>query len=154
MRPAPGKTDVIILDHAGLTHRHGLVDEPRQWSLDGKKKSKRKTQGDEAAPTVTICESCFAAFSRQEFQDKCPQCGEPLPKRKQAVADVRGEGELVELTPEHIARIKERRKQELKAAKTIDQLIELGRARGYAHPEAWAKHRMQERQSWRHRAHG
>lgn len=154
MRPAPGKDDVIILDHAGLTHRHGLVDEPREWSLDGKKKSKRKTQGEEAAPTVTICESCFAAFSRQEFPDKCPQCGEPLPKRKQVVADVRGEGELVELTPEHIARIKERRKQELKAAKTKSELIDLGLSRGYRFPVEWADHILEQRRSWRRRSYG
>lgn len=154
MRPAPGKTDVIILDHAGLTHRHGLVDEPREWSLDGKKKSKRKANGEEAAPTVTICEHCFAAFSRQEFSDHCPQCGEPLPKRKQSVAEVRADGELVELTDEHMERIKARRKQELKAAKTKSELIDLGLSRGYRFPVEWADHILEQRRSWRRRSYG
>ncbi|MGZ8158378.1 MAG: DEAD/DEAH box helicase [Methylobacter sp.] len=154
LRPYPGKSDCVILDHSALTHRHGLIDEPRQWFLDGKKKGNRKAGNDEAAPTVTICESCFAAFSRQEFPDICPQCGEPLPKRKQAVAEVRADGELVELTAEHMERIKARRKQELKSAKTKEQLIELGRSRGYKNPEAWARHRLEERQQWRNRAYG
>lgn len=77
-----------------------------------------------------------------------------MPKRKQAVADVRGEGELVELTPEHIARIKARRKQELKAARTKEELIELGQNRGYRYPSQWADHIIKQRQQWRHRAHG
>jgi len=41
LRPAPGKTCAFILDHAGNCMRHGLAEEPREWSLDGNA-SKRK----------------------------------------------------------------------------------------------------------------
>jgi DNA repair protein RadD len=154
MRPAPGKTDLIVLDHAGLTHRHGLIDEPREWSLDGKKKGKRKKSEDERALSLVVCEQCFATFARAEF-DKCPECGAELPKRAQSVAKVDGDGELIELTAEHIAAIRERKKQELKAARTKEQLIELGRSRGYKHPAAWADHILNGRQQWqRGRAYG
>jgi DNA repair protein RadD len=35
MRTAPGKTALIINDHAGNTLRHGLPDQERIWTLDG-----------------------------------------------------------------------------------------------------------------------
>jgi len=35
MRPSPGKTDLVVLDHAGNVERHGDPDEDRTWSLDG-----------------------------------------------------------------------------------------------------------------------
>jgi superfamily II DNA or RNA helicase len=148
MRPAPGKSDVIILDHAGLTHRHGLVDDHREWSLDGKKKGKRKDKQDDKAISLVVCEECFATFSRSEF-DRCPECDAELPKRAASVAKVDGDGELIELTAEHIAAIRERKKQELKAAKTKEQLIELGLSRGYKRPGAWADHILKGRQQWR-----
>jgi superfamily II DNA or RNA helicase len=35
VRPCPGKTDALILDHAGNALRHGLYDFPHRWSLIG-----------------------------------------------------------------------------------------------------------------------
>jgi superfamily II DNA or RNA helicase len=35
MRPAPGKTHLVVLDHAGNILKHGLPDAERAWSLDG-----------------------------------------------------------------------------------------------------------------------
>jgi superfamily II DNA or RNA helicase len=40
LRPAPGKTRAIILDHAGNTLKHGLPDLEHPWSLDGRPKQK------------------------------------------------------------------------------------------------------------------
>ena len=34
LRPAPGKTDALILDHAGAIFVHGLPDDDIAWSLD------------------------------------------------------------------------------------------------------------------------
>ena len=34
LRPAPGKTDVVILDHSGAVFQHGLPEDRVQWSLD------------------------------------------------------------------------------------------------------------------------
>lgn len=45
MRTAPGKTDLLILDHAGNIERHGPPDEKREWSLESEKqKSKREAE--------------------------------------------------------------------------------------------------------------
>lgn len=43
MRPAPGKEFGIVLDNAGLWLEHGLSYIDRDWTLEGKKKSKKST---------------------------------------------------------------------------------------------------------------
>ncbi len=145
MRPAKNKTDCIILDHAGLTHSHGLVDEEREWSLDGKKKKSRKNDA-EKAPSVTICDGCFAAYSRAEHPEKCPECGKET-KHTAREVEVDSDAQLIELTPEMMSAIKARKKDEFVAAKTIEQLRELAAQRGYK--PGWAEHQMRQRNEWK-----
>lgn len=66
LRPAPGKESLIVLDHAGNTHRHGLATADREWSLAGIPK-RTKT-----APQVRQCPVCFAAHAPAP---ECPACG-------------------------------------------------------------------------------
>nr|WP_262483915.1 helicase-related protein [Bacteroides timonensis] len=42
MRPAPGKSEGIVLDNAALWTEHGLSQQNRKWTLEGKKKKKRR----------------------------------------------------------------------------------------------------------------
>lgn len=146
MRPAKGKTDCVILDHAGLTHSLGLVDEEREWSLEGKKKKSKKGES-EKAPSVTVCADCFAAFSRAEHT-ACPECGKEVERGTGRNIEVDDSSELIELTSEMMQALRERKKQELKAARTKEQLIELGNSRGYRNPFYWAEKIISERQKW------
>lgn len=84
LRTAPGKADCLILDHVGNALRHGLPQDPREWSLEGRRK--RPRQG-EAAVGVRQCESCFCCYPPQLPQ--CPECGaEPVVKvRKLVIVD-------------------------------------------------------------------
>jgi len=34
LRAAAGKTDAIVLDHSGAVFRHGLAEDPVEWTLD------------------------------------------------------------------------------------------------------------------------
>lgn len=57
LRPAPGKTRAVILDHVGNCLRHGLPDEDREWSLAGVVRRSREGNlrppgEDPAVPTV------------------------------------------------------------------------------------------------------
>jgi DNA repair protein RadD len=36
LRPAPGKSEAVILDHVGNAHRHGLPTDEREWNLAGR----------------------------------------------------------------------------------------------------------------------
>ena len=64
------KPVAIILDHAGNVDRHGLPDDEREWSLDGRKKR-------EVKKTFT-CKVCYAVYAT--YQPVCPSCG-AIPER-------------------------------------------------------------------------
>lgn len=34
LRPAPGKSNLILIDHSGAVYRHGLLEDPIEWTLD------------------------------------------------------------------------------------------------------------------------
>lgn len=121
----------ILLDLVGNLGRHGLPDEEREWSLDGKKKTWREVEN-------FCCPSCFATHAPAP---KC-KCGHVYPvKARDAARQGRMldeiEGELEELDQEAIRRD---RKREQGMAGTLDELVKLATARGYKKPEAWAAH--------------
>lgn len=136
LRPFPGKGHAIILDHAGNSQRHGLPDDDREWSLDGRSK---KSRGN-AVSTVRICPMCFAA-NRRGYQ-MCSQCSHVFEIESREVEE--REGELVEV---NTVLIKRDRMREQSQAKTFDQLFALGKARGYKNPFFWAQHIMKVRQN-------
>lgn len=75
-KPAPA----VILDHAGCAMRHGLPDDDREWSLEGRKKGKRASNSD---PEVRVqqCQACYHVF--RPGVSECPSCGAPV-ERKEA----------------------------------------------------------------------
>lgn len=130
LRPAPGKTYALILDHVGNVHRHGWPDDHREWSLDGIQR--RTAAGGPAAPSVRTCPQCFAAFKPALL---CPVCGTycaPPPRRLMRQVD----GELKELQRVNA----QLRRREQGKAQTLQQLIALGQARRMKNPVGWAKH--------------
>jgi DNA repair protein RadD len=68
LRPAPGKTRAVIVDHAGCSLRHGLYDDPVLWSLSG---AKPKDDPDEVQ--VKCCAFCDAVIPTGAL--RCPACG-------------------------------------------------------------------------------
>jgi len=134
LRPSPGKPAAVILDHVGNTLRLGHHLEDREWTLDGIKKRDR-----EAAPSVKVCPSCFAAMTSQVRQ--CVECGHEFAPEKRELRQV--DGELVE-----VAMRAKRREQG--NAQTLQDLILLGQQRGYKNPVAWAKHVHAARQTKGH----
>lgn len=78
LRPAPDKPRALILDHAGNTLRHGLPDEPRAWSLEGRGK------GESAgSAVVTRCRQCGALNPAAAMV--CIECGAELRQRRSHV---------------------------------------------------------------------
>lgn len=142
LRPAPGKDAAIILDHAGNCARHGLPDDDREWSLEDRQKRKRKAADDEKLP-IRTCPKCFRVYRASAK----PPCGHEQPVTAREIEQ--RDGELVEIDREQL---KVLRKQEVKSARTLDDLVSLGRQRGYKYPEGWARHMQQQRQAWRARA--
>jgi superfamily II DNA or RNA helicase len=81
LRPATGKTDVIILDHAGGVYRHGRPDDVIEWTLDIDRRATNTTHEARIAKTgsdpFVECKSCGHLRMRGLA---CDNCGwEPKP---------------------------------------------------------------------------
>jgi superfamily II DNA or RNA helicase len=136
LRPSPGKTHAVILDHAGNCERHGLPDEEREWNLDGIEGRRIGV----SSVSVKICSRCYAAqFTGNPI---CKFCGFQFAVESRQVDQK--DGELVEVDQAAI------RKQRLIAqgrCKTKEELVAEGVRRGYKKPQAWAQFVFQARQA-------
>jgi len=138
LRPQENKT-AIVLDHVGNTITHGFIDDPKNWSLDAPKKS-RKNQ--EKAPAVQTCKQCFATFKPQKI---CPECGYETPFKTRKL--IERDGDLVELKREEVRlrqEEKNQQKQLIGKARSLAELKAVARKLGYK--EGWAYKIYQQRQ--------
>jgi superfamily II DNA or RNA helicase len=145
LRSAKGKTHAIILDFVGNVGIHGLPCEDREWSLEGVKRKKREV---EVTERITQCDNCSHHFLTKNRV--CDRCGWELTfteKRKTIVED----GELVSVSEEYFEKVqlqlKFERKREDAQARSLQDLIALGVARGYSNPHGWALHKIKARGS-------
>lgn len=142
MRYQPGKT-AKILDFVGNYTRIGVPDTPRCWSLD-KPMQKRRAINENGDFYIRSCPECFMTFQTAPV---CPFCGHvyPLhPREIQAHRDI----ELTRISIEEATRIELLKKQsrvEQGRAQSFEDLIRLGRARGYKNPAYWAAQVMRGR---------
>jgi superfamily II DNA or RNA helicase len=138
LRPAPGKSVAIILDHCNNTLKFGLPDEGRTWQLTEDATTRKK----KSPPGIRVCPKCFAASAARALV--CCDCGhvfEVQPRQEVKEKD----GELVELTAEEIARKRER--QEQGRAMTRAQLLEIARIKG--RNPGWVDHVLAGREAKR-----
>jgi superfamily II DNA or RNA helicase len=162
LRPAPGKDRAVILDHAGNLARHGLAEDVRDWSLDGAEKRKKKAKAEDTIKTRQ-CPKCFACHP---WSPSCPECGNEYVTDGRQIEVVGGD--LVALDTrfqqcpgcQHVHSrwdascpkcgmvhdAVRARKKEQGRAQTLDELVELGKRRGYANPYGWARHTWNARQ--------
>ena len=139
LRTAPGKTEAVCLDHAGNTLRHGLPSDDREWSLEGRKRDARAPS--ESAASIRVCPQCFSA--QLSGKPTCMHCGCVFEVKARQVQ--REEGTLTEITPEQIARRRERQLQG--RATSLEQLQAIGRIKGYK--PGWAQRVFEARQKKR-----
>lgn len=127
----------IIIDMVGSCARHGLPDHPHEWSLHGRPKKGCGGKSDDQAPLVKRCRGCEVMIPLALAA--CPHCGmaqesgTASPGRQLDEID----GQLQEIDREHARR---ERLREQAGAKSLDELIALGKAKGFKNPEAWASH--------------
>jgi superfamily II DNA or RNA helicase len=137
----PGDSPAILIDHAGNFLRHGLPDDEREHTLEGRKKGDKKSDG--LSVTVRRCEGCYTVYRASE--PRCPQCGKEHEIKIRKI-------ELVEGSLKEVDRAKLRAERELAkkqdqrqrqreewGSRSINELVEVGRARGYDYPEQWAR---------------
>jgi superfamily II DNA or RNA helicase len=102
LRPASGKTDALILDHAGAVFMHGFPDDPITWRLHEDRRAENAAhakRGEHGPLSLTECPECRAVRFRGQ---PCPVCGwRPQPK---AAALEIVDGELVAVGGDRVAR--------------------------------------------------
>jgi len=132
LRPAPGKKEALICDHAGNCRMHGLPDDARTWSLDGRLKDKSRS---DAAP-IRQCSYCYAVVPAASVV--CRHCGFKFPEQPREIEQVDGQLEEVDVKAER-ARAREVEESYFAKAETVEQLTRIGQLRGYKNPDWWAR---------------
>ena len=136
LRIFPGKSHAIILDHVGACATHGLPDDERIWTLDGREKHSDNGKGIQ----VRICSQCFAA--QRPGSKVCKYCGHEFEVESRQVEQK--EGELSEID---VMQLRRQRLISQGKCQTLDELVEEGKRRGYRRPFMWARFVMQARQA-------
>jgi DNA repair protein RadD len=133
LRPAPGKTDALVLDHSGAVDLHGFADEDRPWSLAGdetvqERQAKLRERDPKAREQRTrTCGSCAHVFRGSMV---CPKCGWQVPRPAKDVAVIDGDLER---------RNGEARRQQ---RQTYAELRMYAHSRGFK--PGWAAHKYKE----------
>lgn len=126
LRPAPNKRAAVILDHAGNCLKHGLPDEPRDWTLtDGA----RKRDGSGECP-VRQCPECFYVHRPAGV---CPQCGHVYTPSPREIQEREGE----------LQRLQARRAVGM--ARDRESLEAIARERGYKPGWVWMMMKAREK---------
>ncbi len=136
LRTAPGKDNLIILDHAGNHLRLGMVTDIHHESLDDGEPNKSKNKERERKePLPKLCDHCAAVIPRGAMS--CPQCGVVI----EAMTDVLiRDGNLVRLgdhspdAPRFTLGDK---------IKFYSELLHIARERNYS--SGWVSHKFREK---------
>ena len=132
LRPAEGKADALVIDHAGAVFEHGFVEEPVLWTLDADRRaenpvhaSRKKTSG------LVTCPECATVYSEKPA---CPSCGHRHIPKGRAVS-VR-DGELGEV--DRTGRVTKQQPTYQDRARWWRQLTWIATERGYN--SGWTAH--------------
>jgi superfamily II DNA or RNA helicase len=139
LNPMEGKSHAILIDHGGnfgslssdgeFIPKHGLLDDERAWSLDPRKKRKKKSAPQEVR--IKMCPQCYRALEVTVLV--CPDCTHVfVPK----VRDIKtAEGELAEVDPLTVKRMK---RMKVAQARTREELEAVALENGYK--AGWVDH--------------
>ena len=128
--PEIGKTQAIILDHVNNYKRHGFPDDERQWSLDGKI---RTTKSEESLVRIKRCPVCFFAHPPALV---CPNCGYEYQSDGRTIEEINGKLVMI-----GSSEYKDERKIEVIKAKSLTELVQIEKDRGYK--KYWAEKQWQ-----------
>lgn len=119
----------IIIDAVGNCYRHGLPDEDREWSLEGKKKK----PSEQIEIPMKVCPKCYGVHRPGPI---CEYCGHIYPKEERAEPEQRA-GELAEI----VELEKKKLRQEVGRARDVVTLEQIAMQRGYS--PHWVRHQCE-----------
>lgn len=98
------KPTAIIIDHVNNYDRHGLPDKPRAYTLDRAERSRSQRPADEIPLRRCLNPECYQAY--EAVLIACPHCGTPKPAPAARSSPEMVEGDLVELDPEVLRKLR------------------------------------------------
>ena len=129
LTPREGKRAVII-DYVGNCFTHGMPTDSHEWSLTEDVRTPNRSR--EPDVLVRICNECYRAYPASVGRI-CPYCNHDNGKTKKEIEDDK-KAELERITD--IKKKDDRIRQG--RAKSLEELIKVGKERGYRNPWAWA----------------
>lgn len=122
----------MIFDRVNNWQEHGMPCADRNWTLEDRKQGKRNS---DPAPPTRQCDNCFHIMAGRPLV--CNECGYTFAVKPNEIEQV--DGFLQELDPKVLRaqQVKERKKEQGQA-RTLEELIEVGKRRGMKYPTAWA----------------
>lgn len=146
------KPRAIICDHGNNWFLHGMPDDERAWTLDGRLKGSGAGCNADAMP-IHQCMNCY--MITPSVVRVCPGCATEFPTQTRNIRIKAGT--LTKIDRELARQQKDEarkaaailRKAEERDCKNHQELTELARRRGYKNPPGWATLRMKFRSSWK-----
>jgi DNA repair protein RadD len=91
LRPSPGKTNLKLIDHSGAVFRHGLLEDPIEWTLDTDKRAQNPTHAKRDMSVIGRLIECSQCGAMRSVDEKCPHCGFLPQRRPDAIVFAEGE---------------------------------------------------------------
>jgi superfamily II DNA or RNA helicase len=135
MRTSPGKSDLLVLDHAGVVYRHGRAEMDHEWIITEGREMLEKHAARLGKQLVSFhCPSCDTLYSGPS----CPSCGHHTETKGMPMPYL--DAELVTLTNDDLARHSIPKKKHTKEDKSdwYAQLLYYATERGKRH--GWVAH--------------
>ena len=137
LRTAPGKDDLVVLDHSGNHLRLGLVTDIHRERLDnGAPRNSSAKDKEQHKPLPRLCEDCQAVLPSKT--KVCPECGK-VREARTMIEHV--DGELIELGAKPTKR--SATQEFLEQENFYGELRWIATVRGYA--AGWAAHNFRQR---------
>lgn len=104
LRPMQGKTRGLVIDHVGNSHRFGLPDKPRVWTLANRERRSKPKEFDPEEIPLKTCQQCVRQY--EAFHKACPYCGHE-PVKAGGGRDIQQvDGDLTLLDAETLAKLR------------------------------------------------
>ena len=140
LRPAPFKTDALVLDHAGAIFEHGFAEDPVEWSLGEDHRAESRAQKSRrSSPRMRALASCPECSAVRWEGDPCGSCKWRPRVKPLSVEVVEGDLSAVDRNrkvPRNAFSAEEK-------AKFHAMLLGIARQRGYQ--DGWAAHKYREK---------
>lgn len=141
LRYQPSKR-ATIYDLVGNVFTHGLPTDYSEWILEDGKAPNFNAALD---VTVRMCDKCYRVYSGNA--PECPYCEFDNGQSALEIQQIK-EAELVKIKEVKTKKVDEKRlarRREEGMAKTLDELIAIGKKRGYKNPAYWARQKLKGR---------